>query len=320
MAQDINQNDSLHWMMQMLQTIEVGLVVIDRESQIQLWNSFMENHSGVRVSQARQRNLFALFPELPKAWMERKINAVFKLKSRAYSTWEQRPYLFRFQSARPLTSRAPWMYQNLTLTPLLGPDGEVSHVCMLVYDVTDIAVNKLELEKANKTLEKLSQTDSLSGLFNRGHWEQCLLGEFQRLSRYQGTSSLILFDIDQFKQVNDAHGHHVGDEVIKDIGNIVNQALRDTDKAGRYGGEEFAILLPETPANDAWHLAERLRVQISEHVFNAGDQQIQTTISLGVAEFEQGFSTHVKWIQAVDQALYQSKNSGRNRTTLYPAG
>lgn len=319
MAQDINQNDSLHWMMQMLQTIEVGLVVIDRESQIQLWNSFMENHSGVRVSQARQRNLFALFPELPKAWMERKINAVFKLKSRAYSTWEQRPYLFRFQSARPLTSRAPWMYQNLTLTPLLGPDGEVSHVCMLVYDVTDIAVNKLELEKANKTLEKLSQTDSLSGLFNRGHWEQCLLGEFQRLSRYQGTSSLILFDIDQFKQVNDAHGHHVGDEVIKDIGNIVNQALRDTDKAGRYGGEEFAILLPETPANDAWHLAERLRVQISEHVFNAGDQQIQTTISLGVAEFEQGFSTHIKWIQAVDQALYQSKNSGRNRTTLYPA-
>lgn len=319
MAQDINQNDSLHWMMQMLQTIEVGLVVIDRESHIQLWNSFMENHSGVRVSQARQRNLFALFPELPKAWMERKINAVFKLKSRAYSTWEQRPHLFRFQSARPLTSRTPWMYQNLTLTPLLGPDGEVSHVCMLVYDVTDIAVNKLELEKANKTLQKLSQTDSLSGLFNRGHWEQCLLGEFHRLSRYQGTSSLILFDIDQFKQVNDVYGHHVGDQVIKDIGIIVSQALRDTDKAGRYGGEEFAILLPETSANDAWHLAERLRVQISKHAFSVDNLQINTTVSLGVAEFEKEFSTHIKWIEAVDQALYKSKERGRNRTTLYPA-
>ena len=316
MVNNVEQNDSLHWMMQMLQTIEVGLIVINREGQIQLWNSFMENHSGVRVAQARERNLFELFPDLPRAWMERKINAVFKLKSRAYSTWEQRPHLFRFQSARPLTSRAPWMYQNLTLTPLLGPDGEVSHVCILVYDVTDIAINKLGLESANEALEKLSQTDRLSGLFNRGHWEECLLDEFHRLSRYKGTSSLIMFDIDHFKEVNDTYGHHVGDQVIKDIGNMVNHSLRDTDKAGRYGGEEFALLLPETDANDALLLAERLRIQVMEHIFIVDGLQVNITISLGVAEYSPQFSTHIKWIEAADRALYRSKHQGRNCSHL----
>lgn len=147
----------LHWMLQMLQTIEVGLFVLNKNSQIQLWNSFMENHSGVRVAQAKQQNLFKLFPSLPKAWLERKINAVFQLKSRAYSTWEQRPHIFQFKAVRPLTSEARWMYQNLTITPLLGLDGEVSHVCVLIYDVTDIATNRLDLERANHKLADLSQ-------------------------------------------------------------------------------------------------------------------------------------------------------------------
>lgn len=316
MVDSIKHNDSLHWMMQMLQTIEVGLVVLNRQGQVELWNSFMENHSGVRVSTARERNLFELFPELPRSWMERKINAVFKLKSRAYSTWEQRPHLFRFQSARPLTSQAPLMFQNLTLTPLLGSDGEVSHVCMLIYDVTDIAINKIGLESANNALETLSQTDRLSGLFNRGHWEECLVHEFNRLTRYRGTGSLILFDIDHFKPVNDNYGHHVGDQVIKDIGSIIGGSLRDTDKAGRYGGEEFAILLPETDAQAALLLAERLRKQIEAHTFKVEDIEINVTVSLGIAEFEAHFSNHVKWIEAADKALYSSKHGGRNRTSL----
>ncbi|MCC5880843.1 MAG: diguanylate cyclase [Idiomarina sp.] len=316
MVDSIKHNDSLHWMMQMLQTIEVGLVVLNRQGQVQLWNSFMENHSGVRVSTARERNLFELFPELPRDWMERKINAVFKLKSRAYSTWEQRPHLFRFQSARPLTSQAPLMFQNLTLTPLLGSDGEVSHVCMLIYDVTDIAINKLGLESANDALETLSQTDRLSGLFNRGHWEECLVDEFHRLTRYRGTGSLILFDIDHFKPVNDNYGHHVGDQVIKDIGSIIGGSLRDTDKAGRYGGEEFAILLPETDAPAALLLAERLRKQIESHTFKVEGIAINVTVSLGIAEFEARFSNHVQWIEAADKALYSSKHCGRNRTSL----
>lgn len=313
-----NEQSNLHWMLQMLQTIEVGLMVLDKNNRIHLWNSFMENHSGVRVATARNRNLFELFPDLPQAWLERKINAVFKLKSRAYSTWEQRPHLFRFQSVRPLTSQAPLMYQNLTLSPLIGADGEVSHVCVLVYDVTDVATNRLSLEEANKDLATLSQTDRLSGLANRGYWEDCLAQEYQRLQRYQGTASLVLFDIDHFKKVNDTYGHHVGDEVIKQIAQLTSSGLRDTDKAGRYGGEEFALLLPHTTVEQAHVMAERLRETIANHTFNYEDTQLSLTISSGIAEFQADFESYTKWIEAADQALYKSKRNGRNQSSIAP--
>lgn len=114
----------------------------------------MENHSGIRTAQAKEKDLFQLFPYLPRKWVQRKIDFVFNLKSRAYSTWEQRPHLFQFSSGRPLTSRAPLMFQNITLTPLLGADGEVAFVCFQVHDVTEIAVNKQALENANYELKR----------------------------------------------------------------------------------------------------------------------------------------------------------------------
>lgn len=322
-AKDERSNDelagdsNLHWMLQMLQTIEVGLFVINRQTQIELWNSFMENHSGVRVANAKQRNLFELFPDLPKSWLERKINAVFKLKSRAYSTWEQRPHIFRFKAVRPLTSQAPWMYQNLTLTPLIGPDGEVSHVCVLIYDVTDIATNRLHLERANQQLAKLSQTDSLTSLANRGHWESCMQNEFARVRRYQGMASLILLDIDHFKAINDTYGHQAGDEVLRQVAAIIRESLRDTDKPGRYGGEEFAVLLPNTDAENALILAERLRNAVASHDFNCEQNHLKLTVSLGVAQLDDAMPDYLKWVEAADHALYQSKHAGRNQTSLH---
>ncbi|RAJ95274.1 GGDEF domain-containing protein [Aliidiomarina maris] len=313
------QSHSMHWMAQMLQTIEVGLIVLNKAGKIELWNSFMENHSGVRVATARQRNLFELFPELPKAWLERKIRAVFELKSRAYSTWEQRPHIFKFKSVRPLTSQAPWMFQNLTLTPLIGTDGEVSHVCILVYDVTDIVTSRMSLERANHRLEELSQTDRLTDLFNRGHWEECLASEFSRLQRYTGHASLIMLDIDYFKKINDTHGHHVGDLVLQWMADILRLSLRETDLPGRYGGEEFAILLPHTELDDARQLAERLRESIAKAPFQHEDIDFFITVSLGVASFSSQFKTHTQWLEAADQALYASKHGGRNRVSTADA-
>ena len=320
-APDVSGRDehdpTLHWMMQMLQTIEVGLFVLDKQMHIKLWNSFMENHSGVRVSQAKNRSLFKVFPDLPRGWLERKINSVFQLKSRAYSTWEQRPHVFRFKSARPLTSQAPWMFQNLTITPLLGADGEVSHVCVLVYDVTNIATNRRHLERVNQQLAELSQTDSLTGVANRGHWEHCLQDEFARVRRYQATASVILLDIDHFKDVNDSYGHQVGDEVLRQVTAVMEAQLRDTDIVGRYGGEEFAILLPNTDAQDAFLLAERLRHAIAERTFDCGTHQLKQTISLGIAELAHSQDDYIKSIEAADVALYQAKDRGRNRAVLF---
>ncbi|MGX5915593.1 diguanylate cyclase [Aliidiomarina sp. Khilg15.8] len=321
MTQTIERNDSnLHWMMQMLQTVEVGLVVIDDKSSIQLWNSFMENHSGIRSGQARDQNLFTLFPELPEKWLQRKINSVFTLRSRAYCTWEQRPRLFDFNSFRPLTGKSDKMYQNITMIPLTGAGGDVSHVCILVYDVTEIAMNKQELERANSELARLSRTDRLTNLYNRGYWEECLEQEFHRRKRYAGAATLVMFDIDHFKPVNDTYGHQLGDDVIRMVAHELLVTQRETDIAGRYGGEEFCVLLPDTDADQALLMAERLRKRIADiaiEVESEHGEPIQITISLGIAAFETDLRSHNEWIERADKALYQSKRGGRDRSTMF---
>ena len=129
-----------HWLMNIVQNLDVGLVVLDREYRIQVWNGFMESHSGRLAGEVRDQGLFSLFPDVDKTWVERKANMVFKLNNRALSTWEQRPYLLRFSNYRPITGSAPYMYQNLTLVPLADFAGEVTHLAIMIYDAADEAM------------------------------------------------------------------------------------------------------------------------------------------------------------------------------------
>ena len=153
MSLETEQINELHWLMEMLHTIDVGLVVLDREYNIQIWNGFMENHSGLLPREVKGKNLFSLFEEIPQEWFVRKSESVFMLKNKAFTIWEQRPYLFKFQNYRPITGTADYMYQNTTFIPLISASGEVTHLCLIVYDVTDNAVHKKDLEKANEELE-----------------------------------------------------------------------------------------------------------------------------------------------------------------------
>lgn len=307
----------LHWLMEMLHNIDVGLVVFDREYKIHIWNGFMENHSGLLPRETQGKNIFELFPEVDKDWFTRKAESVFLLNSKAFTIWEQRPYLFKFKNYRSITGTAEFMYQNTTLIPLTSARGEVEHLCMIVYDVTDIAVHKIELEKANEELSILSQTDRLTKLFNRGHWEECLRAEFKRFNRGHHASSMIMLDIDHFKKINDGYGHQAGDECIKALANIVASSVRETDCAGRYGGEEFAILLPDTNTDEAVVLAERIRQRVESLTVKYNDIDIQFTVSIGVAEINETFRTYESWIECTDASLYQSKSDGRNRITTY---
>lgn len=308
--------DSLHLVMQLLQTLDNGLILLDADYQVQLWNSFMENHSGIATSHARGQNLFKLFPELPTTWLKRKIDSVFSLQSRAFCTWEEHPRLFNFKSTRPLTGHSALMYQNITLIPLSGVNGQITCVCLLVYDVTEIATRKTELESANKTLKQLSRTDKLTGLYNRGYWEECLEQEFKRCHRSKRPASLILFDIDHFKTFNDTHGHAAGDEVLRAVARAIKQTQRITDVSGRYGGEEFGIVLPETDQAQALLVAERLREKIAATVVDWEGTPLQVTVSLGIAEFSDMFADHQSWLEMSDKALYQAKEDGRNRSAV----
>lgn len=127
MSNDQSAMNELHWLIDMVQTIEVGLVVLDRDYNIQLWNGFMENHSGVSPNSIKGQNLFSRFPDLPATWLKQKMESVFMLKNRAFISWEQRPYVFQFKNYRPITGRADFMYQNVTLLPLASLTGKITH-------------------------------------------------------------------------------------------------------------------------------------------------------------------------------------------------
>ncbi|MCW9024488.1 MAG: diguanylate cyclase [Gammaproteobacteria bacterium] len=314
-----NQFDiqEIHWQVGMIQNIDVGLLVLDRDYNIQIWNGFMQNHSGIHPSDAMQKNIFDLFKDLPVDWFKRKVESVFMLNTRSFIVWEQRPYLFKFKNYLPITGLAEFMYQNITMIPLVATDNQVSHVGIMIYDVTDIAINKHQLEEANSTLETLSRTDRLTQLYNRGFWEESLAQEFQRNQRTHEPCSLVMFDIDHFKKVNDTYGHQAGDEVIRQTASMLTHCKRTTDIAGRYGGEEFTVLLIGTSAENAMIFAERMRKKIEALTVKHDGEEIKFTISLGISEMGKNINNHKDWIEHSDLALYAAKHGGRNQTVIY---
>ena len=135
-----------HWIIDMLQTVDVGIVVLDREFKIKMWNGFMESHSGKLPSEVRDKTLFSIFEDINHEWFSQKAKPVFELKTRACMLWEQRPYLFKFSNYRPITGSEEFMYQNIILSPLVSATGKVEHISMMIYDMTDIASGKKQLE------------------------------------------------------------------------------------------------------------------------------------------------------------------------------
>jgi diguanylate cyclase (GGDEF)-like protein len=277
----------------------------------------MENRSGVQPKDAQNRNFFSLFPEIDRQWFSRKVESVATLGTPAFTVWEQRPYLMRFKSYQPITGQEEFMYQNTTLLPLRSPDNRINHICLVIYDVTDVATNRHQIQAANAQLQLLSSTDRLTGLYNRGHWEGSLKAAYARHQRYGNALSLVMLDIDHFKQVNDTYGHQAGDKVIEQVAALLHEHVRESDVAGRYGGEEFGVVLSDTDKAGARIFAERLRQAVEQLWVQYNGQDIRFTISLGVADLSAPANDHAELIARADQALYTSKKTGRNRVTVH---
>lgn len=173
-----------------------------------------------------------------------------------------------------------------------------------------------ELRKKNALLEELSRTDSLTGLLNRRFLMELLLAEFQKSSRYGTPLSLVMLDIDHFKRVNDTYGHITGDAAIKAVAQVLRREIRTCDLAARFGGEEFAVVLPQTDQEGALIAAERCRRAVEATAIVAGDQELHITASFGVATCPRAdLGTIEQLIGAADEALYRAKGTGRNRVT-----
>jgi len=277
----------------------------------------MSNHSGHSADTVIGKNLFECFPELPKTWLSKKIQGVFLLKNFAFTSWEQRPYLFRFPHNRPITGEIDYMYQNCTFMPVKGEAGEIDSVCITLFDATDIGISQTDLKEAMKCLSESSNRDGLTGIYNRRYLEQRLSAEFDRCRRYKNQFSFVIFDLDHFKKVNDNYGHLAGDEVLCVVSQRINSLLRTVDVLGRYGGEEFGIILPATPMEGALILAERLRQAIAQAPVTYKEITIPVTVSIGISEFEMEAPNYEHLIHCADLALYYGKENGRNRVTCY---
>jgi two-component system cell cycle response regulator len=177
-----------------------------------------------------------------------------------------------------------------------------------------IEMQKQLVEMAHR-LEELSSRDSLTGVFNRRHFSTMLETAFQHSTRYQRPLSVVIIDVDHFKNINDSFGHQSGDVVLAEVAARFARSVRASDTVARYGGEEFVVLLPETPLADAMMFAEKLRTVISSSPVRLPDGiELPVTVSVGTASLAHtGFATSSEMIAAADQALYRAKHNGRNR-------
>jgi diguanylate cyclase (GGDEF)-like protein len=189
----------------------------------------------------------------------------------------------------------------------------------LLWILSLVAENLLTREYANEGLLRFAFTDYLTGLRTRGYFEQQLELEFKRAERKQQKFALLMIDIDHFKVLNDTFGHHVGDQLLRDVTSILMKDMREVDTVARYGGEEFVIILPETTEPGAVFVAQRLRRAVDQAKFFAGSpHSVQhLTISIGVALYDTDAQFKRDLIEFADAALYAAKHAGRNRVISY---
>lgn len=195
----------------------------------------------------------------------------------------------------------------VSTSPLYDRQGKITGLLMLARDITD----RKELEKE---LERLSITDSLTGLYNQRHFYNELKREVERVKRHHRPLSLLLFDVDRFKHYNDIYGHLEGDKALQKVGETISQNIRgNVDSGYRYGGDEFVVILPEADKNQSLSVAERIRESLKNMEIN------DTTLSVGLAEYHKGYDLET-FINYADKAMYTSKHSGGDRVTVYEQG
>lgn len=207
-----------------------------------------------------------------------------------------------------------WM--EIYTYPILDEDGKVSHVIEYTRDITERKRVEEDKRLLIERLEYLSRTDGLTGLMNRRALTDGFMHEIDRAERYGSELSIILCDIDNFKEINDAWGHDMGDKALQAVSATLKTILRKADIVGRHGGDEFLLILPETSINGAEGLAEKLLAAVRNTDLRSGDgQRVAITISIGVAGLEIGRDNMDTFIKRADNAMYAAKQGGRDRVS-----
>ncbi len=291
---------------QIFETIDIGLIVLDRELIVRGWNRWMELHSGISSATIVGTSIMNSYPNLCEPKYKRLFKSVLTFGSYACFSQRLHQYLIPLKNPHTSVEYMPFMQQSCSAAPLRDQQGTITGLFISVHDVTEYTIYEYKLLEMTKI-------DSLTRLFNRSYLDKRLSEELERTRRFGNPFSIIMIDIDYFKKINDTCGHLCGDHTLRRLAAIFQQIARKMDVVGRYGGEEFCCVLPETSAANACILAERLRAVVAAEVFSYGSAEFGITISLGVAEHSDCANTLETLIGLADAALYRAKREGRNR-------
>ena len=197
----------------------------------------------------------------------------------------------------------------------------VTRINELEARVAQLQRENIDLIMKNRVLAEVSARDALTGLYNRWYVMEKIESEMNRSLRHGSPVALLMLDIDHFKRINDSFGHAAGDQVLKSFGQVLRESCRVYDVPGRYGGEEFCIILPETRIGSTTAVAERIRQRLAASRFDVGTDRVAITASIGIAgmDADGGIVSSAALIERADRALYSAKNNGRNRVEVWPS-
>jgi diguanylate cyclase (GGDEF)-like protein len=297
----VRRSDELEALRNALEHVDEGIVLLDADLNVEFLNRKMRKFWDLTPEQAARKPAYAeLVAKAARAYHH--ASAAFDLEA--------------FVARRVAAVREP----DAASSNLRTADGRHIRVhCLKLanngrlltyHDVSDLVRNA-------EQLERLATTDAMTGLYNRGHFLSLAKAEWSRFQRYCRPLSVLMIDIDHFKAVNDRYGHAVGDEALISVANACRKGKRDPDIVGRLGGEEFAILLPETDLSQARIVADRLAKNVAGHGLTAHRVHFNVTVSIGFATASLSMPGFEALLNAADQALYQAKANGRNCTVAW---
>lgn len=297
------------WLLLLLEAIPEGIVVCAEDGRVIFWNQWAEEITGFSKDQAREGALAEIMLCEPDGASGSEEVSSRRLPIKRQNGQEG---MLSIRSSR-----------------LEIPDGD-SYIIHAFSDISESAHDQDAVQLVNDLLFEATQrmqdqvnTDGLTGLLNHGAFQDRTREMISAMKRYRRDLSLVMFDVDLFKNVNDTHGHQFGDKVLRAIAAAAREISREEDIAARYGGEEFTLTLPDTSKEGARRLAERLRVAVETLVITEGRIEQQVTVSCGVGYLNPatdiGDSEELAHtlIGRADEALYIAKNAGRNRVAVY---
>ncbi len=288
-------------------------LLVDQEGKIISKNSYSEALFGYSVVNQNVRDLFVLFGEnLELSEKVKNPEKAYRLNLQTYTNLPETLYIhfYPVDDKILILGNVNMLEIEQLRKQLISTSSELNSVNR------QLQKKNAQLEQATAQLEEMARTDPLTKLSNRRAFYESIVKEVIRFERNKRPFSIVMMDIDHFKKVNDTYGHDCGDYVLVTISNLIRSEIRKQDLLGRWGGEEFIMLLPDTDTKGACKLAEKIRTNIEKADFKYFKYSFTVTLTFGVCEFTQQYKIK-ECITYADQALYQGKKSGRNKVIVY---